>query len=155
MKKQILAIMLAFLTITTSYVSCEPQILQLPWGEVESSHIIQPDGKTLVLSLGREGTNWTISRFNVDDTNPDGTLDESFGNNGRMGQAIGMDSPINSAFFELQNDGKILVDYVTVRDAERGETHRFRARINPDGTFDTTFGQDGSGIEEVTSEKLP
>lgn len=144
MKKQILAIMLAFLTITTSHG------MQLPGGEVESSHMIQPDGKTLVLSLGREGTNWTISRFNVD-----GTLDESFGNSGRMGLAIGMDGPINSAFFELQNDGKILVDYVTVRDDERGETHKFRARINPDGTLDTTFGQDGFVIEEVTSEKLP
>ena len=82
---------------------------------------VQPDGKLLVAG----GPGLSVARYNTD-----GSVDTSFGTNGRAtasgaGTAFGM---------VLQADGKILIG---------GGTNFGMARFTADGQLDTTFGTNG------------
>ncbi len=89
--------------------------------------VVQPDGKILLIGYFNavNGVNRNyIARFN-----PDGSLDTSF-NSG-----TGANNPIAAIF--LQSDGKILIGGIF--SSFNGTNRRSVARLNADGTLDTTF----------------
>jgi uncharacterized delta-60 repeat protein len=106
------------------------------------------DGKFLIL-----GTSTFISanqlKVSVCRMNADGTLDMSFGNEGRVAQTWGFKSGCNSS--ALQADGKILIggyqDPVTDLSIYRPSV----GRLNSDGSVDTDFGDDGSVVLDYES----
>jgi len=105
--------------------------------------IVQPDGKILVCSQvlndGSSGSDFFLVRFNAD-----GTLDDTFSFDGSLAIDFdgGQDTDVCTAI-ALQNDGKILVAGYTSTTNSRGEDFAV-ARVNSDGTLDTTFGN-GTG----------
>jgi uncharacterized delta-60 repeat protein len=101
-----------------------------------SAIAIQKDGKIVVTGSAHNGTNDDIAlaRYNVD-----GTLDTSFGEDGKVTTDFGYDE--GGADIALQTDGKIVVagttDYVTI------DAQFILARYNTDGSLDTSFDEDG------------
>ncbi|MGZ3924974.1 MAG: Ig-like domain-containing protein, partial [Flavisolibacter sp.] len=93
---------------------------------------IQPDGK--IVAVGRSYTQ-TGSLGSMARLNPDGTLDDGFGNSG--GRLL---SPVASIFnaVAVQPDGKIVV----AGDASQAMVARFL----PDGNLDNSFSGDGVAI---------
>jgi uncharacterized delta-60 repeat protein len=104
---------------------------------------IQADGK--IVAAGGANRTARVAKFAVGRWNPDGTLDTTFGGNGKVttgftgGQADGHDVAI-------QSDGQIVV----VGSANPGGFAV--ARYNLDGTLDTTFDGDGRATADVTTE---
>jgi uncharacterized delta-60 repeat protein len=96
--------------------------------------VIQPDGKILVLSYDNLVSG--ISRFN-----PDGTLDTSFGNGGRVlpHEFFGFPRSSGSVLL-LQPDGKIVFTGALSGASNGGGTV---IRFNSNGTPDPTFDHDG------------
>ncbi|PWH87129.1 delta-60 repeat domain-containing protein [Brumimicrobium oceani] len=98
--------------------------------------IVQNDGKILVCGRAGEPSTYkaTVARYNTD-----GSLDNSFANNGTLVIPIG-NAKSFATDIALQNDGKIVMSAYTWNDV-KGE---FAAiRINSDGSFDSTFGNQG------------
>jgi uncharacterized delta-60 repeat protein len=95
---------------------------------------LQTDGKIII--GGGFGTVNSITRNGIARVNSDGTLDTTFGN-GQTG--------INNAVLAvaLQTDGKVIAVglFQTVNGVARGGV----ARLNADGTLDTTFGNGLTG----------
>lgn len=103
---------------------------------------IQSDGKIVAVGY-TEGNTFDshILRYNTD-----GTLDQSFGNNG----AVIYDFGSTDALFavEILNNGKIIVGGSTYN-TSIGSTDFLLACFNPDGTLDTTFGNQGKVISNL------
>ena len=102
-------------------------------GTVESVGL-QPDGKVLI-GGGFSTVNGT-SRGRIARLNSDGSLDTNFGNG-----LAGANGIVYSV--ALQADGKVLIggNYSTVNRTARGKI----ARLNSDGSLDTTFGNGLAG----------
>jgi len=100
---------------------------------------VQPDGKPV--AAGAASINgqfdYALARYNSD-----GSLDTSFGTDGRVTTDFG--SPWETASsLAIQGDGKIVVAGFT----ELGQFAAFAvARYNSNGTLDTTFGSGGEAI---------
>ena len=96
--------------------------------------VVQPDGKLVAICQG-PGTDlivrWGLVRYRLD-----GSLDPTFGNNGK----VVISTPISSLHaVALQPDGKIVV-----AGANFNPTRDFLAiRFNKDGSLDTAFGSSG------------
>jgi uncharacterized delta-60 repeat protein len=101
--------------------------------------VLQPDGKILVAGsvYGFSGSgNFAAARFNAD-----GTLDSSFGTDGkRIIDFAGFDDRANA--MALQPDGKILIAGSTVT-ANLDPGDFGVVRLNSDGTLDSGFGVNG------------
>ena len=94
------------------------------------------DGKTLV--VGRGGDGIAVARFNTD-----GSLDTSFGNGGSVDLDFGLSSVAGNSI-AVQADGKLIVTGTY----NNGSDFDFVvARLNADGTLDTTF--DGDGFQTI------
>ncbi|MBS1747080.1 MAG: hypothetical protein JST21_12990, partial [Bacteroidetes bacterium] len=98
---------------------------------------IQPDGKIVTAGYdfagGFQQQDFVFSRYNAD-----GTLDESFGNNGNivMDGTGGEDVP---GKIIIQQDGKIVIGGFS-----GGDTYYMSAlRFNADGSLDNSFGTNG------------
>ncbi len=113
---------------------------------------IQSDGKIIANDLGDltvspNGTTFkgpgNISRYNVD-----GTLDNSFGTNGRV--AVSGSIIVQTI---VQNDGKIIVAGTNQATPLPGQTERPTnfaiTRYNSNGSIDNTFGDNGSIISDL------
>lgn len=87
-----------------------------------------------ILAVGRVGKNSTVFRYL-----PDGSIDTSFGNAGKVTLAIGAQSTLANAF-TVQQDGKLILAGLC---ANARHTNIFLARYNPDGSIDPTFSADG------------
>lgn len=106
------------------------------------SALLQPDGKILVSGYSANGSGGDIALVRY---NSDGSLDASFGTNGKvMADMVGN---ADHAFkVLLQPDGKI----VTPVYMNNGTTYVFGvARFNSDGSFDNTFGNGGKVINMI------
>jgi uncharacterized delta-60 repeat protein len=90
---------------------------------------IQSDGKILVAG----GGNFCVARYNTN-----GTLDTTFGNNGKVQTALGA-IPYSIA---VQSDGKIVV-------AGNSGGNDALVRYNANGTLDTTFGNGGELVTNI------
>jgi uncharacterized delta-60 repeat protein len=98
---------------------------------------LQPDGKIVVAGTARlQGTGpLAMAAFRF---LPDGTPDPSFGADGIALVPLGVEAIANAVV--VTPNGKILLG----GDAMIGHTEFATARLNPDGTPDTSFGTGGS-----------
>jgi uncharacterized delta-60 repeat protein len=99
---------------------------------------VQSDGKTVVAfsttTLGSAGYDFGVARYNVD-----GTLDTSFGTNGKV--VIDFDSDDDNVHgVAIQSDGKIVVAGAAIID---GHGNFALVRFNSNGTLDTGLGTGG------------
>lgn len=101
---------------------------------------IQPnDGKIIVAGSAMIGGNWDIALVRY---LPNGALDNSFGNNGKVTRSIGTGDDLGFAL-ALQPDGKIIVGgHTTIQ----GTVQMVVVRFNSNGTLDTGFGQNGEVV---------
>src|SRR5579885_3479628 len=109
--------------------------------DVANAVAVQPDGKLVVggttyINNDFSGEDFALARYN-----PDGSLDTSFGNNGRVTTDFPGLAAVISAV-AVQPDGKILVAggafplFTFLGNFEL-------ARYNPDGSLDASFGHGG------------
>ncbi len=105
------------------------------------SVVIQPDGKIVLAGYSDCGANhysFAVARFN-----PDGTLDNTFGENGTVRPYVaGGDTDDYGNSVALQPDGKIVVAGYS-KDASSNSAFAV-VRLNTDGSLDHTFGANGS-----------
>ena len=105
--------------------------------------VVQPDGKILIAGNFTEYNGTAVN--GIARLNPDGSLDTSF-NQGGAGTAEG-----GVGVIVFQPDGKILIAGSFTK--YNGYNRRNIARLNPDGTLDTTFssgtGVSGGGISAI------
>jgi uncharacterized delta-60 repeat protein len=108
-----------------------------PFGRASSSAnvnaaAIQPDRKIVVAGWAAAST-WAQEKFALARYNPDGTLDRSFGNHGRVTSKLGLSN--GAERLVLQPDGKLVV---------KGGGRGFPlVRYSPDGKLDPSFGRGG------------
>jgi uncharacterized delta-60 repeat protein len=93
----------------------------------------QSDGKIVVAGLSGGQADFALARVN-----PDGTLDSTFGTNGRVVTNFGNPPSTQASAVAVQRDGKIVAAGL----ATAGGTPL--ARYRPDGTLDPTFGSGGT-----------
>jgi uncharacterized delta-60 repeat protein len=114
------------------------------WAEAVA---LQPDGKIVIAGAGyRPGADPANRDFGVVRLNADRSMDTSFGSNGK--KLIAFDQGgANDDFGEavaLQADGKIvIVGYAEIASGSSTAKNVAVARLNPDGSFDTGFGNSG------------
>jgi uncharacterized delta-60 repeat protein len=100
-----------------------------------TSVAVQPDGRVIVVGAaspsGGTGTRFALTRFN-----PDGSLDDSFGDGGRVTTPFPGVAGAGARGIAVQPDGRIVV--------AGGAGGAFAlARYNSDGSLDTSFGTGG------------
>jgi uncharacterized delta-60 repeat protein len=109
---------------------------------------IQSDGK--ILEAGGLNNNWVIVRYNAN-----GTLDTTFGGSGQVSpvfaQQVGGDNSATSLALETVNGVTKIVAAGWISIGSTGEDAFALARLNLDGTLDTTFGTGGEVVTDVTS----
>ena len=101
-----------------------------------TSLALQPDGKIVAAGVSDDGStqNFALARYNAD-----GSLDTTFGADGKVTTAIGSGEDHASAL-ALQPDGKI----VAAGWSDLGSNDDFAlVRYNANGTLDSGFGGDG------------
>ncbi len=108
------------------------------------------DGK--VVAAGRaftytnsEGNDFALARYNVD-----GSLDTTFGGDGRVTTRVGGGFDSASAV-QIQDDGKLVVGGTAGSGNENGEMDFALARYNDDGSLDATFGTNGVTISNFNA----
>jgi uncharacterized delta-60 repeat protein len=101
---------------------------------------LQPDGKIVVTGKGYDETSniaFVVHRYNTN-----GTLDNAFGNGGKVTTRFGEGLDSRAYAVAIQSNGKIIV-----AGAYRGPENNYYdfalARYNPNGTLDTSFGTNG------------
>ncbi len=106
--------------------------------DIASAVVLQPDGK--ILAAGRSGNVFAITRYNAN-----GILDTTFGTGGKVTTDFPENVSAGISDLFLQTDGKILVIGSTVSGSGSTEGQRQIAlvRYNPDGSLDTSFGNNG------------
>nr|WP_315032702.1 T9SS type A sorting domain-containing protein [uncultured Chryseobacterium sp.] len=108
--------------------------------------IVQPDKKILVggsthMNDPNIKSSPLIARYNEN-----GTIDSSFGSNGLVYDANGPGGTISE--IRVLPDGKLLI-------AGRWDYYAFIGRLLPNGSFDTSFGNDGKvNIPGITIRKI-
>jgi uncharacterized delta-60 repeat protein len=104
--------------------------------EEANSVLIQADGKILIAGWTSTGSNYDFALVRL---NADGSLDTSFDGDGKRVLPIGT-SRDEARSVALQSDGKILI----AGRAWNGANYDFAiARLNTDGSLDTSFDGDG------------
>ncbi|WP_309640138.1 T9SS type A sorting domain-containing protein [Flavobacterium sp.] len=106
---------------------------------------LQPDGKIVV--TGQAGT-YSSADYVAARINADGTLDNSFGINGK--QRINVQGDDRGTCMALQPDGKILIGGFSYPVAS-SNCWFAAVRLTTDGQLDTTFSTDGKAVAKVAS----
>ncbi len=107
-----------------------------------SSIIIQPDGKIIASGSANTGENifdWATVRYNED-----GSLDDSFGNNGIV--LTNIENSSSNSGIALQSSGKIVVNGYSSNGISTGISS---LRYNSDGSLDLTYGVDGFSLFKI------
>ncbi len=109
--------------------------------------VAQADGKFLVVGQAGPGASpnapvgFVLERFNAD-----GSPDPGFGQDGRLAVASGLGFPVRVGAAAVQADGKIVLAGVPIPASTPGgrDLDEFVvARLDADGTLDTSFGSGG------------
>jgi uncharacterized delta-60 repeat protein len=109
-----------------------------PNSAIAYSVIAQDDGKVILGGGSTSTLTWATTLVRL---NPDGSLDGTFSNDGVVTSVIGTGSEYSR--LAIQADGKILASgFCKVGSGE----DIYVARLNTDGTFDTQFGKNKSGV---------
>ena len=109
--------------------------------DVAFSPALQPDGKVVLAGYSFGGINldFALVRYNAD-----GSLDDSFGNGGKVTTDLAGETN-EAKSITIQNDGKLIVGGYTYS----SDTHDFAlVRYNTDGSLDTSFGTGGIVITD-------
>ena len=125
-------------------------ITESPYYEEPHSMQVQPDGKIVVggqiIEYDNSGDYYTVSFF-LARYNPNGTLDASFGTNGKVIAPVPYNGEYVGEEIALQPDGKIVaVGYI--RNVSSFSDYAVN-RYNSDGTLDASFGAGGKVITQV------
>jgi uncharacterized delta-60 repeat protein len=108
--------------------------------EAISGMAVQPDGKIVVAgTTSRDSGGFALARYN-----PDGTLDTSFGDGGRVITHVAGGN--SASALALQPDGKIIVAGFI--------TNFLLVRYNPNGSLDEGFGEEGMVITTFFNSTL-
>ncbi len=105
-----------------------------------TSAALQTDGKILIAGYGAFFNSQQFNHFIVARLDSNGTIDSTFGKNGisNLNNIAGTDSSNDVCYaLAVQSDGKILL-------AGSSGTNPAIALLNPNGTPDNSFGNDGS-----------
>jgi uncharacterized delta-60 repeat protein len=94
---------------------------------------IQADGK-IVVAATRDG----LAKFDVYRFNSNGSIDKSFGSSGRVNVDVGTLRQGFPSAIAVQKDGKIVIAGST--ESDFGSDDFFVARLNTNGSTDTSFG---------------
>lgn len=109
--------------------------------------LVQPDGKILVAGNSFFGG---IESFAITRYNPDGTLDTMFGKGGK--QLVPVASRSSCDAIALQPDGKIVMVGLSRKGTISNTGYDFAvARLNADGSPDTTFDGDGMLTTDINN----
>jgi uncharacterized delta-60 repeat protein len=99
-----------------------------------------------------------VDKFEVARFNADGTLDTTFGGDGKVTTNMGQGEE-SATGVAIQANGMVVVAGYTDLPHEAGDTFgpgKFAlARYNPDGTLDTTFGGDGKVTTTFSTDATP
>ena len=126
-------------TDDTTFGSNGCAVIEDAGNNVVEALAIQSDGK-LVL-VGYKTVEGPHDMMLVIRLSPDGQLDSSFGTNGILSFSI-PDSPDANAYnVDVQSDGKIVV--FGTHSPQNSSQRSVVVRLNPDGSFDTSFGEKG------------
>lgn len=118
-------------------------------GDSARAVAIQPDGRIVV--AGWTDSTGTDSNFLVLRYRSDGTLDPTFGDNGRYVHAFGTGTDRAHAV-AIQDDGRIVVAGTTLINTSTTGQDFALVRLTPAGRLDTTFGQGGQVITPMQSQ---
>ena len=110
-----------------------------------TSVVIQPDGKIVVAGSASEAN--VQECFALVRLHPNGTLDNTFGNGGKVTTLVGGDTLSGGQSVLQQDDGKIVLAGFSWRDG----LDMALARYHPDGTLDSSFGEEGMVVTSFTS----
>jgi uncharacterized delta-60 repeat protein len=129
--------------VTTDFTLSDDVILSIT---------LQPDGKIIATGASTDlslRSAFAIARYNVD-----GSLDQSFGTDGKVTTYLGPGSDIPYAVI-LQPDRKILAAGTSFREGNPGGLDYDFAvvRYGPDGTLDTSFSHDGIQLISFSTSK--
>ena len=122
--------------------------------DVANAVVVQSDGKIVAAGASHNGSDWD---FAVVRYNADGTLDTSFGGDGKVVTAVGSGQDGANALVVQENGRIVAAGYA------QGASNRDFAlvRYNANGTLDTSFGGDGKvvtdfgpGADEATAVTL-
>ncbi|MDZ8080062.1 MAG: DUF4347 domain-containing protein [Nostoc sp. DcaGUA01] len=119
------------------------------YGGSAYSVAIQSDGKILAVGYsymihdGLNAPDFALIRYN-----PDGSLDNSFGNGGIVTTHVGSASDAGYSV-TLQSDGKIVVAGYTWDNSQSNQPDFALARYNTNGSLDTSFGNGGKVITNL------
>ncbi len=111
---------------------------------------IQKDNKTIVVGeYDSASNNFFLNGFLVLRYLPSGVLDKSFGNNGRVIINFGYDLQVADAVV-VQEDGKIVITGYSVSGFFDVNYDIPMARLNTDGSLDSSFGNNGKVITDFS-----
>ncbi|MBX9580433.1 MAG: FG-GAP-like repeat-containing protein [Gemmataceae bacterium] len=131
-------------------------------GVVVGGAALQADGRIVVVggqpyseftSYAGEAGDFIVARFT-----PDGKLDASFDGDGQAFVAFDLagENDDDATGVAVQPDGRIVIGgRAQTRQAEPAIYEFAAARLNPDGSLDTTFGTDGKRAYAVNSPSAP
>ncbi|MCY7345055.1 MAG: FG-GAP-like repeat-containing protein [Pyrinomonadaceae bacterium] len=137
-----------------------------PSGDLMTSMVLQPDGKILCAGTGEPNRNTTLTDFVIGRFNPNGTLDTTFGINGKVVTDFNGSYDFASSI-ALQPDGRFVVVGVANGMLENRLETKLRifyddfsigspttsdfavARYNPNGSLDLSFGTGGRGQTDI------
>jgi len=122
--------------------------------DLSAKLLIQPDHKVITIGIEKTYTMNTLGKefIAMSRTNPDGSLDSTFGVNGKAVSDFGQNfSKIKSA--ALQQDGKILISCELEVFGNPSES--FLVRYNTDGSLDSNFGNNGRTTQDYLAAVLP
>jgi uncharacterized delta-60 repeat protein len=118
------------------------------WSKIAHDLVQQPDGKLLAAGTEYEMNGEMYFLSLITRFLPNGSLDNSFGNNGSVRLATGGKNAVEA--IALQADGKIVLagnEYIIVEEGNPPSalllTRPFIARLNANGTLDNSFGDNG------------
>ncbi len=115
----------------------------LPSSATENIIAVQADGKIIVAGAHTDSS-WRLIRYL-----PTGSIDSTFGSGGVVTTFLATAQFPSVRSIALQADGKILVGGRLISGTSRGAL----ARYNSNGTLDTTFGVNGTLINDVGPER--
>jgi uncharacterized delta-60 repeat protein len=111
---------------------------------------IQSNGKIVVAGYLHKGTDTDFAVYRY---LPDGTLDTAFSGDGRVNFGFGAGRQDVAQDLVIQGDGKILVAGYS-GDASSSNKNFAIARLNANGSLDTTFSGDGRNMTNFGGEDL-
>jgi uncharacterized delta-60 repeat protein len=130
-------------------------LVQTDFGDTSAVNAVtlQPDGKIIAAGFTRTagaGAEFALARYK-----PNGSLDPTFGSAGRAETSIGTAQYAAINAVALQRDGRIVVaGYAgTTSGGDNSDTADFAlARYLPNGSLDTTFGNGGTVITNLSGD---